>query len=229
MRKLVIALAVLIVLLVAADRVALAVAESKISDRVAASYSLPAKPGVTIQGFPFLTQVVAGDYREIDVSARQVSVGRISLTQLQARFRGVHAALGQLLQGSMSTVTADRAAGSAVIPYAQLAAWLPHGVTVSRAGADLRVSGSVHVFGVRVPLSGTAVPSVTGDGIKVSPQSFSVGSGVSLPVSAVAARFGVVVPLTSLPLHLQVNSVAVTATGLRADATARDVQFTGSP
>ncbi len=227
MRKLVISLAVLVVLLVAVDRVAVAVAETKISDRMAASYQLSAKPGVTIQGFPFLTQVIAGDYREVDVSVSRVSVGSIGLTGLHARLDGVHASLAQLLRGGMSAVTADRASGSAVIPYRELAGWLPHGIRLSRAGRDVRISGSVHVLGMRVPLSGTATPSVTGNGIRVVPHGLTVASGLTLPAGAVASRVGVVIPLTNLPLHLRVASVAVTGTGLRAGATARDVRFTG--
>ena len=227
MRKLVISLGVLAVLLVAADRVAAAVAESNISDRVAASYQLPARPGVTIQGFPFLTQVLTGDYREVDVSAGRVAVGSIGLTQLHARLDGVHASLAQLLQGGMSAVTADRASGSAVIPYPELAGWLPHGIRLSRAGQDVRLAGSLHLLGTRIPLSGTATPSVTGEGIKVVPHGFTVGSGIGLPAGAVASRLGVVIPITNLPLHLRIASVAVTGTGLRAGATARDVRFTG--
>ncbi len=227
MRKLVISLGVLAVLLIAADRVAVAVAETKISDRVAASYQLPAKPDVTIQGFPFLTQVITGDYQEVDVSVSRVAVGSIGLTQLNARLDGVHASLAQLLQGGMSAVTADRASGSAVIPYPELAAWLPHGVRLSRAGRDVRLSGSVHLLGTRIPLSGTATPSVTGNGIRVVPHGFTVGGGIGLPPGAVASRLGVVIPLTNLPLHLRIASIAVTGTGLRAGAAARDVRFTG--
>lgn len=230
MRKLVISLAVLIVLLVAADRVAAAVAASKVSDRVAASYQLPAKPAVTIQGFPFLTQVLAGDYRQIDVSVPRVAVGSIQLTQLHAQLSGVHAPLGALLRGGMSTVTADRASGSAVIPYGDLGGFLPHGLTLSRAGRDLRLSGSVRVLGLRVPLSATATPSMTGAGIKVTPGTVRVPGGLSLPAGAVAGRLGgVVIPLTDLPLHLQVGSVAVTSSGLLAGASARNVEFTGGP
>ena len=227
MRKLVISLAVLVVLLAAADRVAAAVAENKISDRVAASYQLPAKPSVTIQGFPFLTQVITGDYQEVDVSAGRVAVGSIRLTQLHARLQGVHASLAQLLQGGMSAVTADRASGSAVIPYPELAGWLPHGLRLSRAGRDVRFSGSVHLLGARIPLSGTATPSVTGNGIRVVPHGLTVASGITVPPGAMASRVGVVIPLTNLPLHLRVASVAVTGAGLRAGATARDVRFTG--
>ena len=224
-RRLVLSLAAVLALLAGADRVAAAVAENKISDRMAASYQLPAKPTVTIRGFPFLTQVMSGHYQEVDVSAARVPVGRITLVQLHARLDGVDAPLGRLLQGGTATVTADRAAGSAVIPYPQLAAWLPHGVVLSRAGRDLRVSGSLQVLGVRVPLSGTAATSVTGAGISLVPRQLTVPGGLTLPVGDLTGRLGVVIPLTGLPLHLRVGSVSVTGSGLRAAASARDVQF----
>jgi hypothetical protein len=226
MRRLVISLAVLVAALVAADRIAVTVAENKISDRVAASYQLTAKPNVTIQGFPFLTQVLTGDYPQVDVSVSRIAVGSIGLVQLRAQLDGVHASLAQLLRGGISAVTADRATGSAVIPYPELAGWLPHGVRLSRAGPDVRVSGSVQVLGTQVPLSGTASPSVTGDGIKVVPHGLTVGAGTGLPAGALASRLGVVIPLTDLPLHLRIASIAVTGTGLRAGASARDIQFT---
>jgi hypothetical protein len=226
-RKLVVWLAVVAVLLTGADRAALAFAESKISDRVAASYQLPARPGVSIRGFPFLTQVLAGYYREVDLAIPRVPVGSITLVRLHARLLGVHAPLSGLLRGGVSTVTAGRAAGSAVIPYPELAGWLPHGVTLSGAGRDVRVSGSMRVLGMRVPLSGTAAPSVTSAGIRVAPERLNIPGGVSVPAGAVAGRLGVIIPLTDLPLHLRVGSVSVTGAGLRAGASARDVQFSG--
>jgi LmeA-like phospholipid-binding len=228
MRKLVIVLVVLVLALIAVDRIAAAVAESRISSRVAASYQLPVRPHVTIKGFPFLTQVLAGDYREIDVSVSRVAVGSIHLTGLTARLNGVRAPVSQLLRSDMSTITADHAVGSAVIPYTELARWLPSGLQLSQDGSAVRVSGSVQVLGVRVPLSGTAVTSVTSGGIKVTPKHVTVAPGVAVPVSAITQRIGaIVIPLTDLPLHLQVASVAATGTGLLADATARNVHFTG--
>ena len=65
MRKLLIALVVLAVLFVAVDRIALVIAEDEIASRIATAYSLPADPGVSITGFPFLTQVVSGNYQQI--------------------------------------------------------------------------------------------------------------------------------------------------------------------
>jgi DUF2993 family protein len=78
MRKLLIGVIILAVLLVAADRIAAAVAENQISDRLTSAYGLAGKPGVTIAGFPFLTQVVhvtPGGLR-IGAAARHVQFAR---------------------------------------------------------------------------------------------------------------------------------------------------------
>ncbi len=80
MRKLLIGVIILAVLLVVADRVSVAVAENQISDRLTSAYGLAGKPGVTITGFPFLTQVVTGDYQQIDVSASQVPAAALCCT-----------------------------------------------------------------------------------------------------------------------------------------------------
>jgi hypothetical protein len=97
MRKLLFALFVLVVVLVVVDRVAVAVAERKISDRVASAYGLPARPGVRIEGFPFLTQVLAGTYHTVDIDVASVLAGGVRVTGLDTRFTGVHASIAQVL------------------------------------------------------------------------------------------------------------------------------------
>src|SRR6516225_483013 len=126
MRKLLIGaavLAVLLVVLVAADRISVAVAENQISDRLTSAYGLPDKPGVTITGFPFLTQVAAGDYHQIDLSASQV------------------------LGGGSSMVTADRAAGSAMVGFGAVGQRLPGGFRLRPDGKNLSVSGTLAYHG----------------------------------------------------------------------------------
>lgn len=226
MRKLLIAFVVLVVLLVAADRISAAVAENQISSRIAAAYGLPHKPSVAISGFPFLTQVVTGSYPEIDVSVSQVQAGGTSVHDLNARFTGVHASLSQLLGGSgAATVTADRASGSALVTYAEIDRRLPGGLRLRPDGKHLLVSGTIRYAGVRVPLSATVALGVTSAGIRVTPVHVTISGGTALPASASAAAFGITVPVTALPLHLKLTSVHVSATGLRIGAAARHVHF----
>src|SRR5690242_5505386 len=127
MRKLLIGLAVLVVLLVAADRISVAVAENQISGRLTSAYGLADKPGVPISGLPFLTQVAAGDYAQIDVSASRVPADGATLHDLNVRLTGVHATVGQVLGNGASMVTADRAAGSAMVGFSSVDQRLPGG------------------------------------------------------------------------------------------------------
>ena len=127
MRKLLIGIVILAALLVAADRISVAVAENQISDRLASAYGLAGKPGVTITGFPFLTQVVTGDYRQIDVSANQVSADGAVLHHLNVRLTVACTPVSQVLGNGSSMVTADRAAGSAMAGFGAVDRRLPGG------------------------------------------------------------------------------------------------------
>jgi LmeA-like phospholipid-binding len=225
MRKLLIGLVALAVLLVAADRISVAVAENQISDRLTSAYGLPHKPGVSITGFPFLTQVAAGDYQQIDVSASQVPADGATLRDLNVRLTGVHATVSQVLGNGASMVTADHAAGSAMVGFGTVDKRLPGGLRLRPDGKNLSVSGSLAVHGVHIPVSATVALGVSGAGISVTPVRVRVPGLPGLPVSAYSSRLRVVVPLSTLPLHLHITSVHVTPDGLRIGASARDVQF----
>src|SRR6266487_1277477 len=67
--------AVLIALLVAADRVGLYVAERLAGDTIESSQDLSSRPDVDIGGFPFLNQAITGNYDKITVTAHDVPVG----------------------------------------------------------------------------------------------------------------------------------------------------------
>jgi hypothetical protein len=228
MRKLMtglIVLTVLAVLFVAADRISVAVAENQISDRLTSAYGLSHKPGVTITGFPFLTQVAAGDYQQIDVSAGQVRADGATLHDLNVRLTGVHAAVSQVLGNGSSMVTADHAVGSAMVGFGTVDKRLPGGFRLQPNGKNLSVSGRLAFDGVHIPVSATVALGVSGTGISVTPVRVRVPGLPGLPLSAYSSRLRVVVPLSTLPLHLRLTSVHVTPDGLRIGASARHVQF----
>jgi hypothetical protein len=228
MRKLLIGVAVLVVLLVAADRIGVAVAENQIAERLQTAYGLPAKPGVSITGFPFLTQVVVGDYAEIDVSVNQVEANGTTLHDLNVHLTGVHATITQVLGNGSSLVTADQAVGSAVVDFATVEQRLPHGFRLTSDGKNLRVSGKVNYRGLRVPVTATVALRAAGTGIRVTPVDVTIPGGISLPVTAYSSKLGVVVPLGALPLHLHLTGVQVTPGGVRISAAASNVQFARS-
>ena len=104
-------LIVLVALAVGVDYGAAAVTESAVSRQMRAQLNLVDDPSVRINGFPFLTQAVAGRYRSVDVSADHVPVGPLHDVQVRTQLRDVSAPLSQLIGGSR-TVAVREAEGT---------------------------------------------------------------------------------------------------------------------
>src|SRR5947209_16786383 len=121
MRKgLLILLAVIVVVLIGADRIALLVAESQIASRVQKSQDLESHPDVSITGFPFLTQVVGGHYREVDVAVKDVTRNGLTVDRVSVRAHGVSVPLGKVLSGSVREVPVDRADATVTLGFDHL-------------------------------------------------------------------------------------------------------------
>lgn len=218
MRKFLIALVIFVALLIALDRAGAAIAAREIGTRVQSAYRLPQRPGVSVRGFPFLTQVASGQYQEIDVSIASATASGVQLRDIKARFTGVHAPLSLLFGQGSNNVTAAKATGTALIPYSQVQRRLPKGIKLADAGGSLRVTGTTALGAI----AGTARLGVTRSGISVTPVQLTVG-GVS---AGALARFSLVIPVGQLPLHLSVSGVHVAATGLMISVTGHNVAFT---
>lgn len=218
MRKLLIVLVLLIIVLVVVDRLGAFIAAREIGTRVGNAYGLSQRPGVSVQGFPFLTQVVSGNYQHIDVTISRADADGIQLQDIRAQFTGVHASLSLLLGQNSGSVTAAHATGTALIPFSQVQLKVPKGVRISAdGGSSLHVAGTT-AFGT---IKGVARLGVSGGDITVSPEHLSVAG---VPAGALAGRFAFVIPV-SLPLHLAVSGVHVSPQGLIVAATGQNVRF----
>ena len=140
---------VLAALPIAADRVGLLVAERQIASKVQSSQDLDRRPSVTIDGFPFLTQVVANHYPRVRLRAQGLTVGstdrRVRLADLDARLHDVRTI------DKFSGASVETADGTAMLSYPELSKAL--GVTVGYAGGGrVQASSSVEVLGKTVPV-----------------------------------------------------------------------------
>ncbi|MGP4016825.1 LmeA family phospholipid-binding protein [Saccharopolyspora sp. 5N708] len=111
MKKLVIALVIIIGVLIGADFGAAAIAEYQVSKRVAAQLHLSEDPEVRINGFPFLTQVIAGNYRDVQLVANAVQVGRLNEVGIEADLHGARVSTASLLAGTADHLTVDQLIG----------------------------------------------------------------------------------------------------------------------
>ncbi len=225
MRKFLILLLVVVVLLVAADRISAYVAQRKVASRIASAYSLPLPPSVSIQGFPFLTQVVAGRYSQVDIALGSVIASGVEMRDLRARFTGVHAPLVRLLGNASATVSADDATATALIPFASVQQRLPLGITLGADGGALKLSGKIGYQGFQVPVSAAVSLHVTATSIEISPRNVTVGGTLPVPPGPLGSRLAIALPVHDLPMHLKVTSVRVTNGGFEVSASARDVEF----
>jgi hypothetical protein len=204
-------LLVVLVVLVIGDRVANAVAENSIATKIQSS-GFPATPSVTIEGFPFLTQVIAHDIHRIDISASNVPAGPVNINSVKATATGVH------LNSSFNGATVDQINGTVFIAFSSLASagngGTGAGISLSADGPDqVKVTAGVG------PFSDTEVARVSLTGAsQVSVQVVNSGS----PLSGVLSSFGSFsFTIPKLPAGLQIKSLAVTSQGLQVFAAAQ--------
>ena len=203
-------LLVLMGLLAVVDRVLAAAVGVHIGDRVASANDLQARPSVRVLGFPFLTQLASGDYREVAVMLGSLTAGDVELSDLDARFTGVHMSSGRRPRPGRSEITAEHASATAIVPFTVLSQRLPPGLTLSQAGSNLRIMSTV----LGRPVPGTLALGVSAAGITITPR-----------FTGMPALVGFVIPIQALPLRLSVTSVSVTEHGLRVSASGRDVRL----
>lgn len=224
---------VLLTLLVVADRVAAWVAEDRIAEQIAQraaekGITMRGEPDVTVEGFPFLTQVVGGEFEAITIQMRELSLDGVNVDTLDIRAVGVIADVGKLMNGA-GDVRASHLTGTATMPFS---------VVEEALGIDgTKVTGDAGKLVIQVPFDygpGT-VTAVARAGVKVSGKAIKVDVsdvGVldgDLPefaqpaLDALARKLSREVGMPKLPYGLKLDAAEVTDSGVAASASAKDV------
>ena len=226
MRRLLIVLVVLAALLVAADRVGVVVAQNRLASEIQQQLDLDAKPDVSIRGIPFLTQAIRGTYKDIRVQLPDVDAGDVQDLSVNARLQGAHVSLSDALGGNVDRIPVDQISGTLLIPYDQLArASGISGLTITREGDSLRLTGSVQVLGRPVKAEAVGRVEVNDGRIAINAEQAKV-AGIPVPEAVLdeAARLlSFRVQPQNLPLNLRITAVHLTDTGLLVDAVSDDV------
>lgn len=231
MRRVVIIILVAVVaLLVVLDRVGLYVAKSQIASRVEKSQGLSSHPDVSIKGIPFLTQVVRGRYKQVDVTIHDVTRNGLTVDRVSVYAHGVSIPLGDVLTGSVKEVPVDRADAQVLLGFdnlnSYLATRLAGALKVSPTGDQLTLTGTLP-FPPRISLSVKARITVSGDAITLAPAALDDAlariSGGTLAESLkglVQQFFTVRLPISQLPFGIRLKSAQVTPDGILIAASA---------
>src|SRR4051812_30097338 len=168
MRKLVIALVVLVLLAVAADRVAKHVVEGRLADHIENRQQFD-DVSVDVAGFPFLTQVVARHFDDVDIA---IATLRARTGAGSIRMEDVDLALHDVSTSSdFTSATAAKATGSGLVPYSAFDAFAP--VKVAYGGTTADGAGYLQV----------SAPSLGGGSLRVVP---SAADGLRLNLGALS-------------------------------------------
>ena len=232
MRKLLIAVVVLLLLGAGADFAAARVFEDRVTEALQREYDLGRRPVVQVRDVPFLPHLATGRFSTIDLAATDATARGINAAQLKLTLHGVRVPRDVLL-GEPGRITVDRADGTIELTEAEvnrlLADRLQGGtLAIKEDGVELRV---------KVPLLGqTLEAQVTGelgarDGrVTFTPDEIRLGEQGRIDPSTedlLASQFTFEVPLPELPAGVRLERVDTRpgtvvlsgrAAGVRVDA-----------
>ena len=120
MKAFLVFLVLLVVVLVGADLGAKYYAEGQVATALREEQGLAVDPDVSIQGFPFLTQLAQGRYTQVDVAAAGVDAPDLGPITVSAVLRDVAVPASQVLSGSIGTFTVGTLDSVVRIPPASL-------------------------------------------------------------------------------------------------------------
>jgi len=223
-RRYVIALVIIVVVLVVLDFAARVAAENVMASKIE-QQGLQHKPSVTIDGFPFLTQVASRNFQQINLSDANQTEGPVTITSINATAHNVSVNSYAFSSGTIGSLS-----GTAVISFTSLGNTLtqqvgPLGSLLNGAGLDLGAAGPNEVKATLnlVVTSGSATWRVTwlsGNRLNIR----LVGSD-GLPSSLLGSIQDITVQVPKLPLGLTIDSVKVTPAGVVGRVSGSNVPF----
>ncbi|MFD1663303.1 DUF2993 domain-containing protein [Streptomyces caeni] len=242
LRILLIVAVVLGVLFVIADRVAVHFAESEVADKLKTTENLAATPDVSIKGFPFLTQVAAGELDDVEVGIKNYEAAtgngteKIRIDDLTARMKGVS------FSGDYSSATAASATGTALIAYDELLKTAKSEPTPVAPGVTARVIGlsdggngkikvavEVKVLGATLPNPVHVLSSVTaqGDTVRVHADALPKFGGVEIAETRLRAITDFQQKIDELPGGIGLDKVEAAKDGVEITVKGSHVRLVG--
>jgi hypothetical protein len=247
MRALRIILIVVVILgglFVIADRVAVGFAEDKAADRIKTTEGLSSTPDVSIEGFPFLTQVAGGELDDVKIGIKdyEASTGGTNAAADTIRIDDLNAEMhGVVFNSDYSSATANSATGTASIAYDELLkaakaqpTQVASGVTAQVIGLSdggngkIKLTVEATVLGTKLPqpVSVLSSVSVSGDTVKVHADSLPK-LGVELAEGRIRTVTDFQQKIDELPGGIQLDKVEAAKSGVDISVKGSDVKLVG--
>ena len=212
MRKLLVAVVVLLLLGAVADFAVARVFEDRVTEALQREYDLGKRPVVQVRDFPFLPHLATGRFSTIDVAATDASARGINAAQLELTLHGVRVPR-EVLLGEPGQVTVERADGTIELTEAEvnrlLADRLRGGeLAIGEDGVEVRTEVELLGQPLDVLVSGTL--GARDGGVTFTPDDIRLGGSGALDPSLqglLSSQFTFQVPLPDLPAGVRLERV----------------------
>ena len=212
-----IALLVIVGLLFGLDRAAAAYTANRIATTLQ-NEGFPVRPNVSVEGFPFLTQLISRHLQGVEVTAPRYPIGSVTAS--------IHVHAQDItLDSGYESGTIAQVTGTGLVPFASLArmpglAAVP-GLLISGDGPHMvKLSANLGVF------AASAIARVTQTA--GNELSLRIVSSSGVPAALLAPIRDLILRIPALPLGLTVQSVRVSPRGVVIGVAGSDVKFGGS-
>jgi hypothetical protein len=210
MRKLLIAVVVLLILGAVADFAAARVFEDRVSEVVQREYALDRRPVVQVRDVPFLPRLARGRFSAIDVAATDARTGQIEAAQVELHLRDVRVPRDVLL-GRPGRITAVHVDGQVELTEAEVNRLLAdrlQGGSLAIGTDEVRVRVQVQLLGQELDAVVTGKLGARGGAVTFTPEEVRLGDGLDPGLSRqVASRFAFELPLPELPAGVRLERV----------------------
>jgi len=238
----------IVVALIAADRIGLLIAQRTVASQVrtqmaSEGITIDGNPSVHIHGFPFLTQVISGHYSQVDISVQDPSNRGVRLDKLDVTATDVSASTSSLISGN-GRIDAKTVVGTGSLSWASfsqlvdLSGVKQYGIDPKSIKLGSTDSGHVSIQAPVSLLGQTFTIQATGTitanrGILHVGVSNVTASDSNLPaaftpkLSGIARALSFDVRIPQLPYRMALNRVQANQAGVAITASAHDVVLGG--
>ncbi len=205
-------LAGLLLVLWGVDRLARWGAEAVLTDRIAAETGVRTPPEVEIDSSFVLLQMLRGRYEDVEVGLEGIASGPLRIERLDAELSGVRLSFHDLLYRNPVPIYVEGSQERATLRYDDLNTYLEltgRPVRIENASdGEVRLTGSVQIFGREVSASSQAGLTAEDGRILVQPTELQTGTALDAASRLLLQqRFGFAVPVDSLPFGQRLTAI----------------------
>jgi hypothetical protein len=224
-RKLGVALAVVLALLVASDIGLRLWSEAWIARRIDGSLGLPTRPQVDLHGFPFALQVIRGELDSVDVVVEDLRAQGLAIHEVRLELREVRFPRSRLFSAGPGTIRAREGRGTVTLTEEDVTAYLRDRglpIDVRFRQSEVQASTTVSVAGLQVEASATGTLAVSGGELTYQPEEIEVADGVSVPLGILSFEIPLPDPVEGVTFEdVDVGNGTATVSGRLRDVAFR--------